>query len=47
MGKLSDPDYDSMHRALEDRALTAMAAVEKIRLDADQAANAKKPIVTR
>ena len=46
MGKLSDPDYDSMHRALEDRALTAMAAVEKIRLDADQAANAKKPIVT-
>jgi hypothetical protein len=43
MGKLSDADYDSMHKALEDRALTAMAAIEKIR---DQAANAKKPIVT-
>jgi cytochrome c-type biogenesis protein CcmI len=43
MGKLSDADYDSMHQALEDRALTAMAAIEKIR---DQAANAKKPIVT-
>ncbi len=42
MGKLSDADYDSMHQALEDRALTAMAAIEKIR---DQAANAKKPIV--
>ncbi len=43
MGKLSDADYDSMHQALEDRALTAMAAIEKIR---DHAANAKKPIVT-
>lgn len=43
MGKLSDADYQSMHQALEDRALTAMAAIEKIR---DQAANAKKPIVT-
>jgi cytochrome c-type biogenesis protein CcmI len=43
MGKLSDADYDSMHKALEDRALTAMAAVEKIR---DQAASAKKPTVT-
>ncbi len=43
MGKLSDADYDSMHKALEDRALTAMAAIEKIR---DQALNAKKPIVT-
>jgi cytochrome c-type biogenesis protein CcmI len=43
MGKLSDADYESMHQALEDRALTAMAAIEKIR---DQAANAKKPIVT-
>jgi cytochrome c-type biogenesis protein CcmI len=43
MGKLSDADYDSMHQALEDRALTAMAAIEKIR---DQAANAKKPVVT-
>ena len=42
MGKLSDADYDSMHQALEDRALTAMTAIEKIR---DQAANAKKPIV--
>jgi hypothetical protein len=43
MGKLSDADYDSMHQALEDRALTAMTAIEKIR---DQAANAKKPVVT-
>jgi cytochrome c-type biogenesis protein CcmI len=43
MGKLSDADYESMHKALEDRALTAMAAIEKIR---DQAVNAKKPIVT-
>jgi len=43
MGKLSDADYESMHKALEDRALTAMAAVEKIR---DQAASAKKTTVT-
>jgi hypothetical protein len=34
-----------MHQALEDRALTAMAAVEKIRDQADKAANAKKPTV--
>src|SRR6202046_2960165 len=33
MGKLSDADYDSMHKALEDRALTAMAAIERIRDD--------------
>jgi len=46
MGKLSDADYQSMPKALEDRALTAMAAVEKIRDRADKAANAKKPIVT-
>jgi cytochrome c-type biogenesis protein CcmI len=46
MGKLSDADYESMHQALEDRALTAMAAVEKIREQADKAANAKKPSVT-
>ena len=46
MGKLSDADYESMHKALEDRALTAMAAVEKIRDAADKAANAKKPVVT-
>ena len=31
MGKLSDADYESMHHALEDRALTAMAAIENIR----------------
>src|ERR1700691_1911595 len=43
MGKLADADYESMHKALEDRALTAMAAVEKIH---DQAANAKKTTVT-
>jgi len=29
MGKLSDTDYESLHAALEDRALTAMAALEK------------------
>ena len=46
MGKLSDADYDSMHKALEDRALTAMAAVENIRIQTDKAANAKKPVVT-
>jgi cytochrome c-type biogenesis protein CcmI len=45
MGKLSDADYDSMHKALEDRALTAMAAVEKIRHPAEPDA-AKKPVVT-
>jgi cytochrome c-type biogenesis protein CcmI len=33
MGKLSDADYDSMHKALEDRALSAMAAIERIRDD--------------
>ena len=43
MGKLSDADYESMHKSLEDRALTAMTAVEKIR---DQAASAKKTTVT-
>jgi cytochrome c-type biogenesis protein CcmI len=46
MGKLSDADYESMHKALEDRALTAMAAVETIRAASDKAANAKKPGVT-
>jgi len=46
MGKLSDADYESMHKALEDRALTAMAAVENIRVQADKTANAKKPSVT-
>jgi cytochrome c-type biogenesis protein CcmI len=44
MGKLSDADYESMHKALEDRALTAMAAVENIRAQTDKAANAKKPV---
>ena len=46
MGKLSDADYESMHKALEDRALTAMAAVENIRVQTDKASNAKKPSVT-
>jgi cytochrome c-type biogenesis protein CcmI len=46
MGKLSDADYDSMHKELEDRALTAMTAVENIRIQSDQAAIAKKPNVT-
>jgi hypothetical protein len=31
MGKLSDADYASMHRVLEDRALTAMATIENLR----------------
>ncbi len=44
MGKLSGADYDSMHKALEDRALTAMAAVERIRLRADKAS--KRPSLT-
>ena len=46
MGKLSDTDYESMHKTLEDRALTAMAAVENIRMQSEKAANAKKPSVT-
>jgi cytochrome c-type biogenesis protein CcmI len=46
MGKLSDADYESMHKALEDRALTAMAAVENIRAQSDKAASAKKATVT-
>jgi cytochrome c-type biogenesis protein CcmI len=42
MGKLSDADYQSMHKALEDRALTAMAAVENFLLQSDHAANVSK-----
>ncbi|MGB3549165.1 MAG: c-type cytochrome biogenesis protein CcmI [Candidatus Binatus sp.] len=42
MGKLSDEDYESMHKALEDRALTAMAAVENFHLQTAKAANRKK-----
>jgi cytochrome c-type biogenesis protein CcmI len=34
MGKLSDPDYESMHQTLENRALTAMTEVERIRAEA-------------
>ncbi len=45
MGKLSDADYDSMHKALEDRALTAMAAIENIR-HPEEPESAKKPSVT-
>jgi cytochrome c-type biogenesis protein CcmI len=33
MGKLSDADYQSMHQTLENRALTAMTEVEKIRAE--------------
>src|SRR5713226_5179458 len=33
MGKLSTADYDSMHSALENRALTAMTEVERIRAE--------------
>jgi cytochrome c-type biogenesis protein CcmI len=36
MGKLSDADYESMHQALEDRALTAMAAIENIRTQSEK-----------
>ena len=36
MGKLSDADYESMHQALEDRALTAMAAIENIRAPSEK-----------
>ena len=43
MGKLSDADYESMHKALEDRALTAMAAVENFLQQTGRAANPKKP----
>jgi cytochrome c-type biogenesis protein CcmI len=46
MGKLSDADYQSMHQALEDRALTAMAAIEKLRLQNDKPAAPKKASVT-
>lgn len=42
MGKLSDADYESMHKALEERALTAMAAVENFRLQTANAADRKK-----
>ncbi len=38
MGKLSDADYRAMHDGLENRALTAMTAIEKIRnLSRDEA----------
>ncbi len=43
MGKLSAADYESMHKALEERALTAMASVENFRLQTGKAANRKKP----
>ncbi len=46
MGKLSEADYESLHKVLEDRALTAMAAVEKIRMQSEKTAAAKKPSVT-
>jgi cytochrome c-type biogenesis protein CcmI len=39
MGKLSAADYDSMHSTLENRALTAMTEVERLRAEAA----AKKP----
>ncbi len=43
MGKLSDADYESMHKALEDRALTAMTAVENIRAQNDKPVKAPPP----
>lgn len=33
MGKLSDADYQSMRARLEDRALTAMTSIEKLRAE--------------
>ena len=43
MGKLSDADYAAMRTALEDRALTAMAALEKSALEKTQPEPAPKP----
>ncbi|HYL59844.1 MAG TPA: c-type cytochrome biogenesis protein CcmI [Candidatus Acidoferrales bacterium] len=43
MGKLSDADYAAMRTALEDRALTAMAALDKSARDKTQAAEPPKP----
>src|SRR5260370_38357486 len=42
MGKLSTADYDAMHSALENRALTAMTAVERLRSEAAVAETAAK-----
>ena len=42
MGKLSDADYQSLHDALEQRALTAMAALEKER--GAEAGRGKSPV---
>jgi cytochrome c-type biogenesis protein CcmI len=42
MGKLSDADYESLHEALERRALTAMAALEKDR--GAETARGKRPV---
>ncbi len=42
MGKLSTADYDSMHSALENRALTAMTAIERLRSEAAVAETAAK-----
>jgi cytochrome c-type biogenesis protein CcmI len=36
MGKLSDGDYESMRQLLEERALTAMAAIEDIRVQSEK-----------
>lgn len=36
MGKLSDADYEAMHKTLEERALTAMAAIENIRAQSEK-----------
>jgi cytochrome c-type biogenesis protein CcmI len=43
MGKLSTADYDAMHSALENRALTAMTAVERLRAEA--AAKKQAPVI--
>jgi cytochrome c-type biogenesis protein CcmI len=48
MGKLSATDYDAMHSSLENRALTAMAAIEKIRTEAavaEAAAKKQAPVI--
>jgi len=43
MGKLSDADYDKLRIELEDRALTRMEALDKLRAEAEHSAAEKRP----
>src|SRR5713226_10127699 len=48
MGKLSAADYDSMHSALENRALIAMTEIERLRSEAavaETAATKQAPVI--